>query len=199
MVKMKNHILPIWLLLIWTLWELMFQDTVVRASGSEEALNSKSIWKAKVSSGRLDRNCWAQPNPKITVPTGEHGGGNIVVWGCLAVSGAMATWRMEIMLTSKRITWRNLLLVILGQSWVFQQDNEASVRISPTVPPGHWRAWGGPRRAQVSRSYWQTVGGQMNISAWKPRNQDQMGQSAMYKTPSRDMYILFWRQLYCTE
>lgn len=155
--------------------------------GQTKPWTQNTIWKAKVSSGRLDRNCWAQPNP------GSHGGGGIVVWGCLAASGAMATWRMEIILTSKRIT----LSVILGQSWVFQQDNKASVRISPTVPPGHWGAWGGPHRAHVSQSHWQTVGGQMEMETTQSGPDGTICNGM--KRPLETWTTFSWPQLYCTE
>uniref|UniRef100_A0A8C6KMD7 Tc1-like transposase DDE domain-containing protein n=1 Tax=Nothobranchius furzeri TaxID=105023 RepID=A0A8C6KMD7_NOTFU len=70
-------------------------------------------------------------NPKNTMPTVKHGGGNIMLWGCFAANGTGALQRVNGIMKKEdylHILQHNLKSSArrlgLGRSWVFQQDND---------------------------------------------------------------------------
>ena len=71
------------------------------------------------------RHVWskrnAEYNPKNTIPTVKHGGGNLMLWGCFSVKG---TGRIEGRMNGTM--YREILVRALkmGRGWVFQHDND---------------------------------------------------------------------------
>ena len=115
------------------------------------AKKAVKIWRAK-------NQAFAEQN---LIPTVKHGAGLVMVWGCMAASGVgnlvfvEGTMNMEACL---QILRDNLPPTVeklgLGQSWVFQQDNDPKhttklvkewllyrtpkqLDYSPTVPGSH--------------------------------------------------------------
>uniref|UniRef100_A0AAY5KGU3 Transposase Tc1-like domain-containing protein n=1 Tax=Esox lucius TaxID=8010 RepID=A0AAY5KGU3_ESOLU len=69
--------------------------------------------------------------PKNTTPTVEHGGGNIILWGCFSAKGTGRRHRIEGRMDGAmyRKTLANNLLpseraLKMGRGWVFQHDND---------------------------------------------------------------------------
>ena len=79
----------------------------------------------------LTRRVWrknAEYNPKNTIPTVKHGGGNLMLWGCFSAKG---TGRIEGRMNGVmywEIWGDNLLPSVralkMGRGWVFQHDND---------------------------------------------------------------------------
>ena len=78
------------------------------------------------------RHVWrkrnAEYNPKNTIPTVKHGGGNLMLWGCFSAKG---TGRIEGRMNGARypeILGDNLLPSVralkMGRGWVFQHEND---------------------------------------------------------------------------
>uniref|UniRef100_A0AAY5K825 Tc1-like transposase DDE domain-containing protein n=1 Tax=Esox lucius TaxID=8010 RepID=A0AAY5K825_ESOLU len=63
-------------------------------------------------------------NPKNTIPTMKHGGGNIILWGCFSAKGTGRLHRIEGRMDGLA---NNLLPSVralkMGRGWVFQHDN----------------------------------------------------------------------------
>lgn len=91
--------------------------------------------KFEVFGGKRKQKIWRslneEMNPKNLIPTVKHGGGNVMVWGCMAASGVgklvfiESTMRKEEYLD---ILESNLLPSVeklgLDNDWIFQQDND---------------------------------------------------------------------------
>ena len=70
-------------------------------------------------------------NPKNTIPTVKHGGGNIILWGCFSAKGTGRLHRIEGRMDGamyREILANNLLPSVralkMGRGWVFQHDND---------------------------------------------------------------------------
>uniref|UniRef100_A0A8C7RRQ8 Transposase Tc1-like domain-containing protein n=1 Tax=Oncorhynchus mykiss TaxID=8022 RepID=A0A8C7RRQ8_ONCMY len=70
-------------------------------------------------------------NPKNTIPTVKHGGGNTILWGCFSAKGTGRLHRIEGRLDEamyREILANNLLpsvrVLKMGHGWVFQHDND---------------------------------------------------------------------------
>uniref|UniRef100_A0AAY5KNG1 Tc1-like transposase DDE domain-containing protein n=1 Tax=Esox lucius TaxID=8010 RepID=A0AAY5KNG1_ESOLU len=70
-------------------------------------------------------------NPKNTIPTMKHGGGNIILWGCFSAKGTGRLHRIEGRMDGamyREILANNLLPSVralkMGRGWVFQHDND---------------------------------------------------------------------------
>uniref|UniRef100_A0A3B4TCH2 Tc1-like transposase DDE domain-containing protein n=1 Tax=Seriola dumerili TaxID=41447 RepID=A0A3B4TCH2_SERDU len=70
-------------------------------------------------------------NPKNTIPTVKHGGGNIILWGCFSAKGTGQLHCIEGRMDGamyREILAKNLLPSVgalkMGRGWIFQHDNE---------------------------------------------------------------------------
>ncbi len=70
-------------------------------------------------------------NPKNTIPTVKHGGGNIMLWGCFSAKGTGRLHLIEGRMDGamyREILANNLLPSVralkMGRGWVFQHDND---------------------------------------------------------------------------
>ncbi|KAL0193246.1 hypothetical protein M9458_011542, partial [Cirrhinus mrigala] len=70
-------------------------------------------------------------NPKNTIPTVKHGGGNIMLWGCFSAKGTGRLHRIEGRMDGamyRKILGNNLLPSVRAlkksRGWVFQHDND---------------------------------------------------------------------------
>ena len=73
----------------------------------------------------------AEYNPKNTIPTVKHGGGNLMLWGCLSTKETGRLHRIEEMMNwamYREILGDKLLPSVralkMGHGWVFQHDND---------------------------------------------------------------------------
>ena len=73
----------------------------------------------------------AEYNPKNTIPTVKHGGGNLMLWGCFSAKGTGRLHRIERRMNGTlylEILGDNLLSSVralkMGRGWVFQHDND---------------------------------------------------------------------------
>ncbi|KAF4086538.1 hypothetical protein AMELA_G00084580 [Ameiurus melas] len=77
------------------------------------------------------RHVWRRRNaaydPKNTIPTVKHGGGNIMIWGCFSAKGTGQLHRIKGTMDGA-ILGENLLpsarALKMGRGWVFQHDND---------------------------------------------------------------------------
>ena len=70
-------------------------------------------------------------NPKNTVPTVKHGGGNIMFWGCFSANGPGNLVKVDGIMRKEDYVkileeniWQSAEKLGLGQHWTFQQDND---------------------------------------------------------------------------
>ncbi len=70
-------------------------------------------------------------NPKNTIPTMKHGGGNIMLWGCFSAKGTGRLHRIEGRMDGamyREILANNFLPSVralkMGRGWFFQHDND---------------------------------------------------------------------------
>uniref|UniRef100_A0AAY5KNT8 Transposase Tc1-like domain-containing protein n=1 Tax=Esox lucius TaxID=8010 RepID=A0AAY5KNT8_ESOLU len=78
-------------------------------------------------------------NPKNTIPTVKHGGGNIILWGCFSTKGTGRLHHIEGRMYGamyREILANNLLPSVralkMGPGWVFQHDNNPKHTASET-------------------------------------------------------------------
>ena len=83
----------------------------------------------------LTRCVWrkrnAEYNPKNTIPTVKHGGGNLMLWGCFSTKGTGRLHCIKVRMNGamyQDILGNNLLPSVralkMGRGWVFQHDND---------------------------------------------------------------------------
>ena len=84
-----------------------------------------------INSTRVWRKRNAEYNPKNTIPTVKHGGGNLMLWGCFSAKGAGQLHHIEGRMNEPKyqeILGDNLLPSVralkMGCGWVFQHDND---------------------------------------------------------------------------
>ena len=79
------------------------------------------------STPRVWRERNADYDPKNTIPTVKHEGGNIMLWGCFSAKGTGRLHHIE-GLMYRKILNENLLpsarTLKMGRGWVFQHDND---------------------------------------------------------------------------
>ena len=107
------------------------------------------------STCRVWRKRNAEYNPKNTIPTVKHGGGNLMLWGCFSAKGTGRLHSMEGRMNGamyREILGNNLLPSVrtlkMGCGWVFQDDNDPKHTAKATK---EWqkkkksilRSWGG--------------------------------------------------------
>ena len=73
----------------------------------------------------------AEYNPKNTIPTVKHGGGNLMLWECFSAKGTGRLHRIKEKMNGamyREILGDNLLRSVralkMGRGWVFQHDND---------------------------------------------------------------------------
>ena len=79
---------------------------------------------------RVWRKRNAEYNPKNTIATVKHGGGNLMLWGCFSAKGTGRLHRIEGRMNGAM--FREILgnkppslrALKMGHGWVFQHDNE---------------------------------------------------------------------------
>ncbi|KAK6308332.1 hypothetical protein J4Q44_G00216030 [Coregonus suidteri] len=83
------------------------------------------------STRRVWRKKKDEYNPKNTIPTVKHGGGNIILWGCFSAKGTGRLHRIEGRMDGamyREILANNLLPSVralkMCRGWVFQHDND---------------------------------------------------------------------------
>ncbi|KAI4872913.1 hypothetical protein NFI96_005295 [Prochilodus magdalenae] len=111
---------------------------------SEHLDDSESDWekvlwsdesKIELFSINSTRRDWGKRNadydPKNTIPTVKHGGGNIMFWGCFSPKGTGLLYRINGRMDGamyRKILSDNLLpstrTLKMGRGWVFQHDND---------------------------------------------------------------------------
>uniref|UniRef100_A0AAZ3RMC9 Tc1-like transposase DDE domain-containing protein n=1 Tax=Oncorhynchus tshawytscha TaxID=74940 RepID=A0AAZ3RMC9_ONCTS len=69
--------------------------------------------------------------PKITIPTVKHGGGSIMLWGCIAAGGTGVLHKVDGIMRKnyyvdilKQHLKTSVRKLKLGRKWVFQMDND---------------------------------------------------------------------------
>ena len=80
---------------------------------------------------RVWRKRNAEYNPKNTIPTVKHGGGNRMLWGCFSAKGSGRLHCIDRRMNEviyQEILGDNLLPSVralkMGSGWVFQHDND---------------------------------------------------------------------------
>ncbi|KAK6297049.1 hypothetical protein J4Q44_G00331910 [Coregonus suidteri] len=83
------------------------------------------------STRRVWRKKKDEYNPKNTIPTVKHRGGNIILWGCFSAKGTGRLHRIEGRMDGamyREILANNLIPSVralkMGRGWVFQHDND---------------------------------------------------------------------------
>uniref|UniRef100_A0A4W5NG38 Transposase Tc1-like domain-containing protein n=1 Tax=Hucho hucho TaxID=62062 RepID=A0A4W5NG38_9TELE len=104
------------------------EDNLVKVLWSDET-------KRELFGINSTRRVWRRRNvaydPKNTIPTVKHGGGNIMLWGCFSAKGTGQLHRIKGTMDGamyRQILGENLLpsarALIMGRGWVFQHDND---------------------------------------------------------------------------
>ncbi|KAL0175714.1 hypothetical protein M9458_028044, partial [Cirrhinus mrigala] len=88
---------------------------------------------------RVQRKKKDEYNPKNTIPTLKHGGGNNMLWGCFSAKGTGRLHHIEERMDGAmyhKILGNNLLPSVramkMGRGWVFQHDNNPKHRARAT-------------------------------------------------------------------
>uniref|UniRef100_A0A8C4RJ08 Transposase n=1 Tax=Erpetoichthys calabaricus TaxID=27687 RepID=A0A8C4RJ08_ERPCA len=97
-----------------------------------QTMRKKILWsdetKIELFGVNARRHVWRKPG---TIPTGKHGGGSIMLWGCFSAAGTWRLVRIKGKMTAamhRDILDENLLQsaldLRLGQLFIFLQDND---------------------------------------------------------------------------
>uniref|UniRef100_A0A672KT30 Transposase n=1 Tax=Sinocyclocheilus grahami TaxID=75366 RepID=A0A672KT30_SINGR len=101
-------------------WEKVMwsEETKIEVFGIN---STRRVWRKKKN----------EYNPKNTIPTVKHGGGNIMLWGCFSAKGTGRLHRIEGRMDGAmycEILGNNLVPSVralkMGRGWVFQHDND---------------------------------------------------------------------------
>ena len=94
----------------------------------------------------------AKYNPKNTIPTVKHGGGNLMLWGCFSAKGTGQLHHIEGRMNGSmywEILGDNFLPSVralkMGRRWVFQHDNDPKHTAKRSI----LRSWSGLANLQT--------------------------------------------------
>ena len=109
------------------------------------------------STGRVWRKRNAEYNPKNTIPTVKHGGGNLMLWGRFSAKGTGRLHRIEGRMNGamyQEILGDNFLPSVraptMGRGWVFQHDNDPEHTAKATkewLKKKHIKVWEWPSQS----------------------------------------------------